>query len=339
MFTIYDYLDYYKNCSFEEVGFNQMDAMLFACLVYLPIKSFSENKSYKDFVSYAYTFYKDDYSGVMKPASFALLNKIKTSKRYENIIISNFKNVRNNDTQFGAMSVRFNDNLLIAFKGSDSSLISWIENLRLNYQYPTYTQSKGIKYAKDNILDSDKNVYLVGHSKGGNLAMCAGMEIPSGLRDKVKVIYNFDGPGFLKKEYDKKFNLIKEKVVNIVPTGSVVGMCLYNDNFKSVKSKDLAFGEHYPVGWGVFGEFFVKTSLSRVSKQIHEMTTTNLDAVDKKQLGETIEELCKGLGVDYDSDFHLSISEIWEIIRNMKGIDPKVYKYLTSVMQTLMKVK
>lgn len=339
MFTIYDYLDYYKNCSFEEVGFNQMDAMLFACLVYLPIKSFSENKSYKDFVSYAYTFYKDDYSGVMKPSSFALLNKIKISKRYENIIISNFKNVRNNDTQFGAMSVRLNDNLLIAFKGSDSSLISWIENLRLNYQYPTYTQSKGIKYAKDNILDSDKNVYLVGHSKGGNLAMCAGMEIPSGLRDKVKVIYNFDGPGFLKKEYDKKFNLIKEKVVNIVPTGSVVGMCLYNDNFKSVKSKDLAFGEHYPVGWGVFGEFFVKTSLSRVSKQIHEMTTTNLDAVDKKQLGETIEELCKGLGVDYDSDFHLSISEIWEIIRNMKGIDPKVYKYLTSVMQTLMKVK
>lgn len=339
MFTIYDYLDYYKNCSFEEVEFNQMDAMLFACLVYLPIKSFSENKSYKDFVSYAYTFYKDDYSGVMKPSSFALLNKIKTSKRYENIIISNFKNVRNNDTQFGAMSVRFNDNLLIAFKGSDSSLISWIENLRLNYQYPTYTQSKGIKYAKDNILDSDKNVYLVGHSKGGNLAMCAGMEIPSGLRDKVKVIYNFDGPGFLKKEYEKKFNLIKEKVVNIVPTGSVVGMCLYNDNFKSVKSKDLAFGEHYPVGWGVFGEFFVKTSLSRVSKQIHEMTTTNLDAVDKKQLGETIEELCKGLGVDYDSDFHLSMSEIWEIIRNMKGIDPKVYKYLTSVMQTLMKVK
>lgn len=339
MFTIYDYLDYYKNCSFEEVGFNQMDAMLFACLVYLPIKSFSENKSYKDFVSYAYTFYKDDYSGVMKPSSFALLNKIKTSKRFENIIISNFKNVRNNDTQFGAMSVRFNDNLLIAFKGSDSSLISWIENLRLNYQYPTYTQSKGIKYAKDNILDSDKNVYLVGHSKGGNLAMCAGMEIPSGLRDKVKVIYNFDGPGFLKKEYEKKFNLIKEKVVNIVPTGSVVGMCLYNDNFKSVKSKDLAFGEHYPVGWGVFGEFFVKTSLSRVSKQIHEMTTTNLDAVDKKQLGETIEELCKGLGVDYDSDFHLSMSEIWEIIRNMKGIDPKVYKYLTSVMQTLMKVK
>lgn len=339
MFTIYDYLDYYKNCSFEEVGFNQMDAMLFACLVYLPIKSFSENKSYKDFVSYAYTFYKDDYSGVMKPSSFALLNKIKTSKRYENIIISNFKNIRNNDTQFGAMSVRFNDNLLIAFKGSDSSLISWIENLRLNYQYPTYTQSKGIKYAKDNILDSDKNVYLVGHSKGGNLAMCAGMEIPSGLRDKVKLIYNFDGPGFLKKEYEKKFNLIKEKVVNIVPTGSVVGMCLYNDNFKSVKSKDLAFGEHYPVGWGVFGEFFVKTSLSRVSKQIHEMTTTNLDAVDKKQLGETIEELCKGLGVDYDSDFHLSMSEIWEIIRNMKGIDPKVYKYLTSVMQTLMKVK
>ena len=339
MFTIYDYLNYYKNYSFDEVKFNQIDAMLFACLVYLPIKSFRGDKSYKDFISYAYTFYKDDLGGVMKPSSFSLLGKIKSSKRYENIIISNFENVRNKNTQFGAMSVRFNDNLLIVYKGSDSSLISWVENIRLNYQYPTYTQSMGIRYAEENILVSDNNVYLAGHSKGGNLAMCAGMELSDVLRDKIRLIYNFDGPGFLKKEYDKKFNLIKEKVVNIVPTGSVVGMCLYNDNYRSVKSKDLTFGEHYPVGWGVFGEFFVKTSLSRVSKQIHEMTTTNLDAVDKKQLGETIEELCKGLGVDYDSDFHLSISEIWEIIRNMKGIDPKVYKYLTSVMQTLMKVK
>lgn len=339
MFTIYDYLEYYKNCSFEEVKFNQIDAMLFSCLVYLPIKSFNANKNYKDFVSYAYTFYKDDYTGVMKPSSFALLNKIKTSKRYENIIISNFENVRNKDTQFGAMCIRFDDNLLIAYKGSDSSLISWVENLRLNYQYPTYTQSMGIKYADKNILDSDKIIYLAGHSKGGNLAMCAGMELSDTLRNKIKVIYNFDGPGFLKKEYDKTFNLIKDKLINIVPTGSVVGMCLYNDNYKSVKSKDLAFSEHYPIGWGVFGEFFVNANLSKVSKQIHEMTTTNLDAVDKKKLGETLEELCKGLGVDYDSDFHLSISEIWEILKNMKGIDSKVYKYLTSVMQALMKVK
>ena len=197
----------------------------------------------------------------------------------------------------------------------------------------------GIRYAEENILVSDKNVYLVGHSKGGNLAMCAGMEIPSGLRDKVKVIYNFDGPGFLKKEYDKKFNLIKEKVVNIVPTGSVVGTCLYNDNYRSVKSKDLAFSEHYPIGWCLFGEFFVKGTLSKVSKQIHVMTTSNLDMVDKKELGETLEELCKGMGVDYDSDLHLSIGELWEVLKNMKGIDPKVYKYLTSVMQALMKVK
>ena len=339
MFTIYDYLDYYKNCSFEEVGFNQMDAMLFSCLVYLPIKSFRVDKSYKDFVSYAYTFYKDDLGGVMKPSSFSLLGKIKSSKRYENIIISNFENVRNKNTQFGAMSVRFNDSLLIVYKGSDSSLISWVENIRLNYQYPTYTQSMGIRYAEENILVSDNNVYLAGHSKGGNLAMCAGMELSDVLRDKIRLIYNFDGPGFLKMEYEGKYGLIRGRLINVVPTGSVVGMCLYNDNYRSVKSKDLAFSEHYPTGWCLFGEFFVKGTLSKVSKQIHEMTTSNLDMVDKKELGETLEELCKGMGVDYDSDLHLSIGELWEVLKNMKGIDPKVYKYLTSVMQALMKVK
>ena len=140
-------------------------------------------------------------------------------------------------------------------------------------------------------------------------------------------------------EYEGKYGLIRDRLINVVPTGSVVGMCLYNDNYRSVKSKDLAFSEHYPTGWCLFGEFFVKGTLSKVSKQIHEMTTSNLDMVDKKELGETLEELCKGMGVDYDSDLHLSIGELWEVLKNMKGIDPKVYKYLTSVMQALMKVK
>ena len=338
MFTVSDYLDYYKDYTFDSIGFNQMDTLVFSCLVYLPVDSFEEGKSFKDFYMYAEAFKSDDLSGVMKPSAFLLLEKLKSSKRYENIVISNFENVRNKDTQFGAMCVRFNNNLLVVFKGTDGSMIGWVENLRLNYQYPTYTQANAIDYVSKNVLDGDKVIYLAGHSKGGNLAMSSAMEMNNTILEKVVKIYNFDGPGFLKDEYENKFNKIKDKVVNIVPTGSVVGMCLYNDNYSAVKSKDLAFSEHYPTGWNTYGEFFVSGKLSKVSKQIHEMTTNNLDAIDKKQLGDTVEELCKGLGKDFDSDFHLNICEIWDILKNMKGIDPKVYKYLSSVLQALMKI-
>lgn len=337
MFTLYDYVDYYKNSDFSDVPFNVMDALLFSCLVYLPIKSFDGDKSFKDFYEYASSFYRDDFSGVMKPCSFTLLNKIKSSKRYSKIVISDFENVRNSKTQFGAMCVSFNNCVLIVFKGSDSSLISWAENIRLNYQYPTYTQAKAIDYASRHV-SSGKDVYLLGHSKGGNLAMCSAMEMSNDKFSFVKKIYNFDGPGFLKSEYDNKFDRIKGRLVNIVPTGSVVGMCLYNDNYKVVKSKDLAFSEHYPIGWNVFGEFFVSGKLSKVSKQIHEMTTKNLDGIDRKELSDALEMLCTGVGKDFNSDFSFNVSEILNILKNMKGIDPKVYRYLSSVLQALMKI-
>ncbi|MEI3499052.1 MAG: Mbeg1-like protein [Bacilli bacterium] len=59
---------------------------------------------------------------------------------------------------------------IISFKGTDSSLIGWLENFRLAYEYPTYTQKLAIDYLKNNISFLDQDVYVVGHSKGGNLA-------------------------------------------------------------------------------------------------------------------------------------------------------------------------
>lgn len=339
MFTLINYLEYYKNQSFNDTKFNQMDALLFSCLAYLPLASFDKPKNIKEFISYANTFKRDDLSGTMKPSAYLFLDKIKTSKRYQNIIITNFENTRNENTQFGAMCIHINDDILIVFNGTDGSLIGWIENLRLNYKYPTYTQSKAIDYVNKNITDKTNRIYIAGHSKGGNLAMCAAMELPDNKLKKVEKIYNFDGPGFLKNEYENKFTKIKNKVVNIVPTGSVVGMCLYNDNYEVVKSKNLAISEHYPTSWTTYGEFFINGKLSKVSTQIHEITTVNMESINKKELEKAIENFCEGLGKDYNSELHLNVTEIWEIIKNMQDIDPEVYKFLSNVIYTIMKIK
>lgn len=45
MYTIYDYLKYYKNTSLYEVKWNSLDSLMCAILVYLPVSSFADVKS------------------------------------------------------------------------------------------------------------------------------------------------------------------------------------------------------------------------------------------------------------------------------------------------------
>ena len=40
MYTIYDYLEHYKDKSLKEVSWNVMDNLLCAIIVYIPIESF-----------------------------------------------------------------------------------------------------------------------------------------------------------------------------------------------------------------------------------------------------------------------------------------------------------
>ncbi len=75
-----------------------------------------------------------------------------------------------------ASKFKIGDKTIIAYKGTDHSSIGGGENFRLLYLFPTYTQSVAYDYLKKNILKkSDKNIYLCGHSKGGNLSISSAL--------------------------------------------------------------------------------------------------------------------------------------------------------------------
>ena len=45
MYTIIDYLNYYKDTTVKYVKLNSQDFLIFACLSYLPLDSFDEEKN------------------------------------------------------------------------------------------------------------------------------------------------------------------------------------------------------------------------------------------------------------------------------------------------------
>ena len=338
MYTIKDYLKYYKNTSLEEVSWNEADNLLCAILVYLPLDSYIGTKTLQEFYNYAQEAKESLDSSVMAPHAYNLLEEIVKATRYQAIEITNFTRIKNEDTQFGAATFRINKLTIISYKGTDGSLIGWIENFRLGYQYPTNTHLLAIKYLHENISSLDENIYVVGHSKGGNLAMVSAMESSKEELNKIKNIYNFDGPGFKKEEYEStKFHNIQSKLINIVPQTSLVGMILNNDNYRVIKSNEFAFDEHYPTSWCFFGQYFIEGNLSTLSLQLHESTTKGIEELDQKRMAETFETIFKSLEKEYSSKFKITLTDLRNFYLNMKDVDPTIKKYLDTIFDSMFK--
>lgn len=339
MYTIYDYLKYYKDYSLKDLKWNQMDNLFLASIVYMPLKSFD----YKDYETVVNEILKSDIKDVkdtMVPKTLELVNIVRDSKRYKKMKFYNFINMVNNKSQFGAMTVVLGNTKVISFRGSDRSVIGWLENFRIVYLYPTYTQGLAINYLNNNINFFDKNVYVCGHSKGGNLAMVSSMELSNFKYNKIKNIYNFDGPGLRYSEFEsEKYKKIKDKLINIVPNNSYIGTLLYNENYNVVTTNAHAINVHYPTSWNIFGIEFVKGTLSKSSVNLIKRTTINLQDIDQEKMKNIFEETFKIYDKRETKNIKITLNDIKKIITTVGGMDKELSKYITVIFTSIMSLR
>lgn len=414
MYTIFDYVEYYRHLDTADAPWNVMDCLLCSVLAYVPAASFEGEKDIDEFISYSEAYSENMENGLVTQV-YELLMLIKGSVRYGNMRVSNFINLRSDETQFGAVTFRVGKNVTVSYKGTDYALIGWIENMRGAYQYPTATHSLAISYLNNVSLYPDDVLYVCGHSKGGNLAMAACMEAAgeklatmddglgrleaageklavvddslessrkmtrndsvkssgaetedgsvkssgtatedgsvkaSGavagaagcLFDRIKKIYNFDGPGFRKDEYDQvKFALMAEKLTTIVPTDSVVGVLMNNNtDYVVVKSNSIALGEHYPTTWEVFGQCFVEGRLSNISRRLHTNTTKGVENISYDTMKLAFETIFENLNHEYATDFKLSFGQIVTFYRSMKNIDPEIKRGMDQIIEAVLSLE
>lgn len=334
MYTIYDYLKYYKDYSLSEEKWNIIDNLLCSILAYIPIKNFDTPKDINTF--YNEIILKEQKKHIMVSNAIELLEIIKDSKRYKNIIFNNFINLVNNETQFGAFTITIGNLKVISFKGSDGSLIGWLENFRLAYIYPTYTQNLAIKYLNKNISIFDKEVYVTGHSKGGNLAITSTMELNNIKFNKIKEIINFDGPGLRIQEYNsKKYDRLNHKLINIIPNDSYIGVLLFNNNYKVIKTNSHAINVHYPMHWNILGTEFIESKISKLSKELHIRTSENIKDIDEQIIKEVFEKIFTNLDYKKTSNININLNDIMNVLKTLKEIDNQTLKYISKAISLM----
>ncbi len=328
MANIVDYVKYYGNKSFEEVYFNDVDALIFSQLSYVQLSEILTKELMPISISDLGKIYfekvkAEDMKGRLRlyKETYELFNVLKDTERYKNVLITNHKHIVDNEKQFGALTFRYLKKwVFVSFEGTDSSIIGWKEDFTMTHTFPVPSQKKAIDYLEEEVHFLDKCVYVGGHSKGGNLSLVASMYSSSFVKHRLKRIYNFDGPGLREKEYHSiNYSKIKNKLKMFIPSESVIGMTLCHDfNYEVVKSNAKGLWQHDAFSWECFGGIFVPDELSKKSMTFSRSIKEFLEQIsdeERKEFVEAIFSLLEKAGIK--STENLTLSKILKCIANV----------------------
>ena len=333
MSNIFNYISKYGNKTFAEKEFNEVDAAILSQVLYVDFVSVLDNSGVESTLGDALDKFlktkdlrKFARAWVINKDVIRLCKNLKTSLRFRNILVKNYVYILTQEEQFGALTFILPDKTkIIVYEGTDHNLVGWEEDFAMFYKYPVPSQIDSIKYLKNNVSIFDKKVILLGHSKGGHLAMNAAAFSPWYIRLKINKVYNFDGPGFRLKEINsRKYKMMERKLEYIVPHYSFFGMLLrHNKNAKVIKSSHKGFMAHAVFTWEVRNDRFISEPLSTLSKNLSRSTIMWLELHDDKSREHIVRDVfdyIKGAKVSYITDI-AKIKNIITLLRNMDELD------------------
>lgn len=335
-------IDYVKNCKedFKTKSFNEVDALILSILPYIPFENVvpafkKKSISIKDVVK------KLDKNllkakGNFIGNSFKLLEELAKNNRYQNILLYNYMYIVNEEMQFGALTMKLPDkSTFIAFAGTDSSIIGWEEDFKLAYMYPGKSQKYATIYLNKAIKLLDLKVRVGGHSKGGNLSITSSMNSKFFIKSRIKEIYNFDGPGFLKEQIEsKEYKSIEKKIKMYIPEQSIIGMILYHTpDYIVVKSKHFNILQHDAFNWLLSTDGFIISKQNKRSKSLEQRLTKKLEKMSvpqKLNLVENIFNLFYKNNIKDTKD--IKLNNIFKLIKSFNELDKETKNDLIELL-------
>ena len=268
MSGIIDYSLANAHKDFNALPFSKVDGLIFAQLAYLDFDTFvPEKQLFARGITFAKIAEQDGFENLFPLERTArknllLFNSMAYSKRYGKVRINYHENVFDplNAIQFSATTFLLPDgNACVSFRGTDSTITGWRENFDMLYNDTVPAQILSAKYLNTVAGKIKGKITVVGHSKGGNLAIYAGVMCSDKTKEKIIEIQSFDSPGFTEDFIASKNYLeMESKIVKFVPEESMIGMLLNDtDTYRIVKSDGEGIHQHDPFLWIVEDNDFV----------------------------------------------------------------------------------
>ena len=279
MANLLDYLDWRGDLTLGQDPFNEVDNLILAELSFVdfggivaPPGQGSGIPLYEAAERYFTRFPEGVDMGVLVPDAIPeMLEKMAACPRFRDMKLSCFADWLDNDkaVQFAALTIETGDGAVyLAFRGTDDTLAGWKEDFHLACVPEIPAQRLAVEYTRQAAKQYPrKKLRLGGHSKGGNLAVWAALNVPDRVQRLIQQVWSNDGPGFhedilsLPEHQD-----VARRIVTIIPQSSLVGMILEHDeDYTVVESSEKGLMQHDGFSWEVKGPGFVR--LGSVTRQ------------------------------------------------------------------------
>ncbi len=331
--NVIDYCKWRGDIKLSYDPFNYIDNLLISYMSYVPLDDAFKVKDIYTISELNEFFVRNDKKDLMDPNSFVagaptVLKVMAKADRFSNAKIYNYESILHEDSseQFAAFMMDLDDKTtVVCFRGTDDTIIGWHEDLMISYT-TTMSQIDAAQYLNkhDKLF---KRYRVIGHSKGGNLALYAAVNCKQRVRNKIIQVISNDGPGLRPNTYDKEvFKQISDRYIKIMPELSIFGIIFDDSKNKIiVKSSNNGIMEHSSSSWLCISNKFETTNeLSRTSQLLKEnldkfMANTNCE--ERERLVKEIYAAFKEANIANITDFaHGGISVLLKAFKSTSQI-------------------
>lgn len=354
MSDILDYLQWRGDLTFDKSPFNEVDNLILSQLAYVNYDGIVPGPSYDEQITLEEAcdlFYKmHTEKEVAADKSFirlapVLLKHAAATERFKHIGLYNYvsKLDYKEEKQFSALHYQLDDETIyVAYRGTDDTILGWKEDFNMTFLAAVPSQIEAARYLNATLKCPPKNVYIGGHSKGGNLAIYAATQCDPKIKPYIVEIFNNDGPGF--DEHMLESTLYQEmlsRITTIIPQSSVIGMLLeHEEAYKVIKSKQLGIMQHDAMSWEVLGNSFVTCDTVSKGSQILDHTLKSwlrtISKEEREQFTDALYEILETTGAKTLSDLSTSrLKKINKLLKSYNALDEATKAKLTQMVSQL----
>ena len=345
MANLFDFAKKNAGLTFAKKPFTEVDNLVFSLLTYLDFDGTDavgkgERLSKVAQQYFAINSLKEvSKFGMAQSDAYKLLMEIYDKPRYRDVIVSNFEYDASGEYQFGAACFLLNKRLMyVSFEGTDYLIDSWREDFEFSYSFPTVAERKAIDYLNRVVRATGPDVIVGGHSKGGHLALVAAMYGKRLKTRKVVRILSNDGPGLRRDSLQSyRYTAVRSRYTHFVPTNSVVGMLLYDDNYSVVRSSAKGLVAHHISTWEVVGDRIrLAKALSPNSIKLREGVRKWLEAhdnFDRERITNVVFGIFKKSDIESTMDAK-NAKNIIKVIKNISNLDDSTKNFVRELINT-----
>ena len=232
-----------------------------------------------------------------------LWKKMASCRRYRNLRLMDAAAETSGEgkdaEQYGVALFQDGDDSFLVFRGTDESLTGWMEDFNLAFEDEIPAERKALDYL-ERIAPGLKRLHILGHSKGGTLALYSAVKASPSAFSRISSIFVFDAPGLPESLVSgERWEKVKALTSSFIPSSSVIGM-LFNTipGATVVKSTSLGLLQHDAFTWILSGgKFVVAEEVSAHSRRVSATVRNFLSLTPREERKILVETLFRILEV------------------------------------------